>query len=103
VVAVDDGLDVTVTAETGVRRVRLGGELDVIAANRLWTMLSELEGPGPVVVDLGDLSFIDSMGISTLLRAKKRADELGFDFRLTNPSERVREIFQVVGLNQMLE
>jgi anti-sigma B factor antagonist len=103
VVGVDDGLDVTISAETGVRRVKLGGELDVIAASRLWTMLSALEGPGPVVVDLGDLSFIDSMGLSTLIRAKKRADGLGLDFRITNPSERVREIFQVVGLNQVLD
>jgi anti-sigma B factor antagonist len=51
-----------------------------------------------LVVHLGDVSFIDSMGIGALLRIRDIAME--FDKRLTlkNPSERVQKVLALTGL-----
>jgi anti-sigma B factor antagonist len=57
--------------ESGRTLLRLIGDLDMAASSTLRTVLHELqhEGAQEVVVDLRELSFLDSMGLSTLLEA----------------------------------
>ena len=63
--------DLTVTQDAnGARRLALRGELDLGTAGRLEQALSESDGA--VVLDLRELTFMDSTGVRVLLEAAER-------------------------------
>lgn len=62
--------------------VSLSGELDVATARGLLEWFTEIAG-STVVVDLADLTYMDSSGISVMVQAKKK---LGDSFVLTRPA-----------------
>jgi anti-sigma B factor antagonist len=51
-----------------------------------------------VVLDLTDLSQMDSMGLGTIVRLYASAKSAGCDLELINLSARVRELFGITGL-----
>jgi anti-anti-sigma factor len=79
--------------------VALHGELDVASADGFADSLVELAG-STVVVDLSDLTFMDSSGIGALVRARNRirAGGLG-ELVLTRPGAIVRSVLEIVGLD----
>jgi anti-sigma B factor antagonist len=56
--------------------ITLAGELDLASADQLEAVIRDTEETdiGWIVVDLSDVRFIDSTGLSVLLNAKKRSD-----------------------------
>ena len=83
------------------RTVRLVGELDASNAEALLDDLSpELSEGATLTLDLAELSFIDSMGLRSLLRA---AAALGNDGRLIlhRPQRSVARTFELVGLEKV--
>jgi anti-anti-sigma factor len=61
---------VTQLAIEETRSIRLVGELDMSSARELEEALgSAVEQAGPVLIDLSELTFMDSTGISVLLKA----------------------------------
>jgi len=59
--------------------LRLRGELDLHTVAQLRLSLAEAleSGAGAVVVDLGDVTFIDSTGLAALLNALRRLTRAG--------------------------
>jgi anti-sigma B factor antagonist len=82
--------------------VALHGELDIVSADGLADALVEVAG-STVVVDLADLTFMDSTGISALVIARNRilADGEG-QLAVTRPGGIVRKALEVVGLSQWI-
>lgn len=71
------------TTEPGVALVSLRGEHDAYSAQRLARQIAILQFEGyAVVIDLAETSFIDSTIVSTLLRARREAEQLGLKFSL---------------------
>jgi anti-sigma B factor antagonist len=67
--------DLTVTQDAdGARRVALRGELDLGTAARLEQALDAADGP--VLLDLRELTFMDSTGVRVLLEAAERGPGL---------------------------
>lgn len=58
-------------------RVVPSGELDLVTAPSLEQALRDADGRGPVVLDLGELSFMDSSGLAVVLRVVKRSQAEG--------------------------
>jgi anti-anti-sigma factor len=60
--------------------VRAGGELDTVTAEELAQRLKEAEdavtSPGPVLLDLTDVTYLSSAGIATLVIHTRRCAEL---------------------------
>jgi anti-anti-sigma factor len=54
-----------------------------------------------IVVDLSGVTFFSAAGISLLAAAWVRARELGVDLRLAAPSDRVRELLELVGTRDL--
>ena len=52
-----------------------------------------------MVVDLSDLGYLDSTGLSVFVTVQKRANAAGIDFRLSNPNASVRRLFQITALD----
>jgi anti-anti-sigma factor len=90
---------VTVRGLSGVHIVALHGELDVVSADGLADALVE-EAGSTLVVDLSDLTFIDSTGIGALVTARNRilADGQG-QLVLSRPGGIVRRALEIVGLS----
>lgn len=83
----------------------LFGELDVVSAPALQQALDEVLGQphARVMLDLNGLSFVDSAGVSVLIRAKQRAGTNGRTLVLRRPTEQLERVFAVVGLANWLE
>jgi anti-sigma B factor antagonist len=77
--------------------VTLSGELDMATAVGLSDWLIEISG-SEVIVDLADLTFMDSSGITELVLARNRLIENGDELILTRPAPIVRRALEVVGL-----
>jgi anti-sigma B factor antagonist len=88
------GVDADVIAVTG--------EIDLHTSPRLRdTLLSHLTNDArDLTVDLSEVTFIDSTGLSVLIAALRRARSLGGDLRLRSPS---RQTYKVLELTKLTE
>lgn len=75
--------------------VFLRGELDAAAADEVRARLLELIHPGrQLVVDLGDLEFLDSSGLGVLVLALTRSRDVGARLVAANPTPRIHRLME---------
>ena len=99
-----EDFDIGVTDdETGIT-VTVTGELDVLTAPFLWERLEPLlQSPGGrVVLDLGGVRFIDSMGLGVIVRAQSRLRQANGELMVTCLQEQARKVFEMTGLDRTL-
>lgn len=89
------------TRDDEVHVVTLHGELDLSNAHQVRDALVGIAGSA-VVVDLADLTFLDSSGIAALLAARKRILDAGHRFSLRGAQGMVRRVLEVTGLEHLL-
>ncbi|MDX6569418.1 MAG: hypothetical protein QOH15_1996, partial [Gaiellales bacterium] len=91
-------------AEGGVRVVALRGELDYDGAPGLGRLLEEFraEGERDVLVDLSELTFIDSSGISVLVGAARAATAEQGTLVVAAPTPHVQRVFDIVSLSELV-
>jgi anti-sigma B factor antagonist len=72
-------LDLDITSNPRATVLRVGGEVDVASAAELRDCLHQViqARPGRLVVDLGQVGFIDSVGLGVLVAAHRRLRSLG--------------------------
>lgn len=56
-----------------------------------------------LVIDLHNVDYISSAGLREIVSAFKRARQQGGDVRLCSANLRVREVFELAGLNSIME
>lgn len=77
----------------------LSGDLDLASAPRLAHAVQRLEdGPGPVVLDLRGVAFVDSSGVSALLDVERLVDEKRRRLALLQPAGAVTRLLDLVEL-----
>ncbi len=81
--------------------VLLAGELDTSNVAQLYEELADLtrEGVRRIAIDLAELEFVDSTGLSALIAAHKRAEALGGELILLSPNRDIRRLFEVTGID----
>jgi anti-sigma B factor antagonist len=96
-----DSLFETSKLDQGVTQVRLTGEVDAGIARQLQVALEELvrEGHNRLLVDLSDVSFIDSTGLGVFLFMVKRLRRRRGRLAVYCPNPVMRELFELVGHN----
>ena len=97
-------LDVTTRDEGGRAVVSATGEVDVFTVPRLDDALTALTSAGrtDVVVDLSGVDFLDSTGLSVLVKAQQTVQEAGGKLAVVVTAERVAKVFRITGLDQTL-
>jgi anti-anti-sigma factor len=88
-----------------VGTIRVEGEFDLSAVEDFREAADKLLGPADpeaLVVDIRELEFMDSSGLSELIRLDNVARERGFRFAILKPPPAVAAIFQMTGLDQHL-
>jgi anti-anti-sigma factor len=88
--------------ENAVTHVCLSGELDLSTVPQVEQLLANRSGDGCVVLDLSRLGFIDSTGISLILRAHADAQRDGWDLKIVRGTEEIQRVFRLVDLEERL-
>lgn len=83
-------------------RLRLGGEIDIATVPHAFSGIIDAQPwPGDVVtLDMSDVTFIDSTGISMLLRISEYLGGMGSRLALANPSATLMRLLTTVGLTE---
>jgi anti-sigma B factor antagonist len=81
--------------------VTLAGELDLYNADSVRKALFEAAGEGPerIVVDLGDVEFLDSTALGVLIEARSKLEN-GRAFLLASPGLETRRALEISGLDR---
>jgi anti-sigma B factor antagonist len=82
--------------------VRLGGELDLYNAGQVRTVLADASAKAPerIVVDLGEVEFVDSTALGILIETRAKLDNRG-GLLLAAPGLETRRALQISGLDQI--
>lgn len=91
-----------------MRRVQLFeviGRVDSTNASELGSAMDKAvdDGKSNLVLDLGGVEYMSSAGLREMVRILKRVKRVGGDLRIANPSERVREVLELAGLDSVFE
>src|SRR4051794_9540819 len=86
-------------------RVRARGELDVASRDDFKSCLDTtlLEPLDTLVLDLADLTFIDSIGLKGIFDLCNRASKEGFALTVVPGGRQVQRAFNLSGLDQLIE
>lgn len=83
----------------------LEGEIDLHVSPEIGAALSRLiaKKPPKLVVDLSEVSYIDSSGLAVLIEAMQNVASYGGKFALAGLQETVRPIFEIARLDQVFQ
>lgn len=90
-------MDISARSEDGVTIASLSGEYDAHNAEAFAAELDKLDsGNGDLQLDMQDVTFLDSAGISSLIQLRERHPERSVT--IVNPSPPVERVLGIVGL-----
>lgn len=83
--------------------VDVRGDVDLMSADRLRQALAQAVAVSPhVTVDLTEVGFIDSSGLSALVWGHRQAEEAGGSLQLRRPSPMLRRLLELTRLETIL-
>ncbi|NLC56455.1 MAG: STAS domain-containing protein [Armatimonadetes bacterium] len=96
-------LTVTVTPGTPPQ-VTLSGEVDLATAPDFERAVNSLfsQGTASLAVDLSGVSYLDSTGVSVLMRAVKQCRDRGGDLSIVGVSDRALRVMKLLSLDRMV-
>ncbi len=86
----------------GAAVVSLHGDLDIVHAAHVGEALASVPVEDDLVVDLTDVSFLDSVGLSQLVATARAHRTAGAQVALYGPSPAVQRLLQVTRLDTLL-
>ncbi|GGK86821.1 STAS domain-containing protein [Mangrovihabitans endophyticus] len=91
--------------DDGTVTVRLHGEVDVLTVDEVRMALAEAirSRPASVVVDLADLTFIDSTGLGAIVFGFQRAREADIAFALARPPAGIHRLLVLSGVLEVIK
>ena len=101
----DPDFDVTIAEEDGSTVLSVCGEVDLATGPLLWERISTViaDGSTNLVLDLAEMPFIDSTGLSVLVMTMRRLQDVGGQLVLRSSCRMAMRLFQLTGLSQLLE
>jgi len=87
-------------AYPGVATLRLTGEIDLTTVDQLGEAIANeinRNDVAAVLIDLDQVTFLDSTGIATLVKGRHTADRQGKRIAVTNAHGLVRRVLDVTG------
>jgi anti-anti-sigma factor len=83
--------------------LKIKGVLDISTTNVIEPYLEQIGHIETVILDFSGLEFIDSTGIGVIMNAIFLSKEKNFRLRLQGMNELTNNVFQTVGLYEVLE
>jgi anti-sigma B factor antagonist len=92
-------LSLTTHREAGAITIDVNGDLDMSNVGQLEKEIAAAIGECTgIIIDLTEVPFIDSAGISALLKGRRMADEQGRRYRVTGAGGMVRQVLDMTGV-----
>ena len=103
--SITDPLSLAVFHEGSVTVVRISGSAGMVEADIIREKLESVasETNQGVLLDLGELEFISSPGLSAIVSTRHQVQELGGRMVLANPTPAVREILETTRLTTLFD
>ena len=98
-------IDVVETTD-GVLRLEVDGEIDLSSGPGLLDSVlcaALASNHRQVVMDLRDVTFIDSCGLSAIIQTHRRLCDNGSHLVIVRPAPMVRRLIEMTGLDSMLD
>jgi anti-sigma B factor antagonist len=91
--------------ETRTAVLQPTGRLNMVAAPAFKNLVEETvaSGQSRIVVDLGQVTFIDSSGLGALISALKATRQAGGDLRIADVPEQVMIVLRLTNLDRVLQ
>lgn len=100
-------IEIKVNEMKRIALLEVAGRVDSTTAGELGTKLNEVidEGKNRIVLDLKEVEYMSSAGLREIVTALKRVQNLAGtgDLRIASPSERVREVLELAGLDEIFK
>ncbi|MEO6858761.1 MAG: STAS domain-containing protein [Solirubrobacteraceae bacterium] len=96
-------VDVRTEGQTAIVVVR--GELDLATSPELEAQLQKVwdSGNEQLVIDLRELEFMDSTGLSIIVKAHQRLTEGGRQLSIVRGSQQVQRLLDLTGVSERLQ
>ncbi|GGG24906.1 anti-sigma-B factor antagonist [Lysinibacillus alkalisoli] len=91
--------------EKEILHVLVKGEIDAYTAPKLRDKLDaiEIEEKANIAIDLSEVTYIDSTGLGVFVAFYKRATRETAHVRLVGLSERIKRLFEITGLSDLMD
>ena len=98
-------MEVTEQRSGEIEVLELKGRLDAASAKALKEKVQSLVEQQRVklVLDMGDIDFIDSSGLGVLVAALRSANKKGGDVKIAALQNKIRSIFELTRLHRVFE
>jgi anti-anti-sigma factor len=97
----DGGIELTEDVDTS--HVRLWGDVDAgLRDQASQAMLRCLERGVPVVIDVADVTFIDSSGLAFVLQLHKVGEDEGMPVVVRNPPVLMLDLLEMLGMGEVI-
>jgi anti-sigma B factor antagonist len=98
-----ESFDVQIESENGTVCVAVSGALDIAASDRVWEAIEPtLRGADAITFDLSNVSFVDSTGLSTMIRAYKCLGQRKEAVIIRRPGRAARRVIELSGFDQLV-
>jgi anti-anti-sigma factor len=96
--------DLKVVQTNRTTRIAPSGELDIASAPEFESAIAEAAAePGAeLVLDLRELTFMDSTGLRALAQTNARAEEHGFALSIWRGPRQIERVLEISGLAELL-
>jgi anti-sigma B factor antagonist len=94
-------LSIATSRQDEVLTLSVVGDVDLATGQQLEREITQAlsaADPGSVVVDLSGVGFLDSSGISVLVKGRRLADGRGVQYRVTGASGTIRQVLDITGV-----
>lgn len=95
-------LQIETTTEGSATVVAVAGEVDVATAPQLDEKLAVTATSPKIVLDLSNVTFLDSSGLGVIIKGLKRTSELGGSLVLVITNPTILKVFTITGLDKVL-
>jgi anti-sigma B factor antagonist len=98
-------LEVKHMEQEGTDVLQLRGEVDAYTITELKEVMKEImtKENQEVVVDLEEVTYMDSTGLGVFISALKSAKEHNSELKLINIQDRVYRLFKITGLDEIMD
>jgi len=95
-------LELETSQREGIAVLSLRGEIDVYTAPRMRQAIVDLVDGGSlnIVVDMGQVDFLDSTGLGVLVEGLKRVRTRNGNLSIVITQDKILKIFDITGLNK---
>jgi len=102
--AYDDHAGAALMTDTSTAVLQPTGRLNMVAAPAFKNLVEETVASGQtrIVVDLGQVTFIDSSGLGALISGLKATRQAGGDLRIADVPEQVMTVLRLTNLDRVL-